>query len=818
MGFLDGYRVLDLTDERGLLAGRILADLGADVVQVEPVGGSTARSRAPHAPDGGSYFWDAYAANKRGIALDLGSVEGRRTLRDLAAAADVLIDSGEPPGLDELLAGNERLVHVSISAFGRTGPKAGYAASDLVVWAAGGPLDPHRDGDRPPVRISVPQAFLHAGADAAGGALLALLARARTGRGQRVDVSAQASLGIATLGTVLADAVGHERRPTSGAHEIPTRAIDQSGSGTHTDAGLKKWPCRDGLVEFHIGIGPAVGAFTAAFFRWMVDEGVPVRRLAELDWRTVPKLIRAGEFTEDDGTFVRTAVAEFLAGRTKAEVLAAARDRKLLCVPINDTDDLRTGEQLAARDYFGLVGEGARQRLLPLQFARVDGDGPTVRRPAPLLGEHTDEVITGWTAAAPAASPATASSTAPPLAGLKVLDLSWVVAGPVIGRALADFGATVVRVESSTRVETARFMPPFHGGVAHPENSALYGTCNAGKLGVTLDLGSAAGRAVARDLADWADVVVESFSPGLLARWGLDHPTLSADRDDLVMLSTSINGQTGPMAALAGFGNVGAALSGFQAVVGWPDRPPLGPYGPYTDYVGPRFSLAVLLAALDERRRTGRGCYIDVSQVEAGVFFQSAEIADNAATGRVAERIGNADREFAPHGVYPAPADEPGGADRFVAVAVTTDEQWRALATAIGRPDLRDDPDLAGAPGRRARAAELDAALTDWTLGRPAADAERELQAVGVPAHVSASSRDFCTDPQLRHRGHLVELAHPLHGTTTVEGPRYLLSETPGRVARAAPTFGQHNRHVLVDLLGYPVERFEELTAAGVLR
>jgi crotonobetainyl-CoA:carnitine CoA-transferase CaiB-like acyl-CoA transferase len=272
------------------------------------------------------------------------------------------------------------------------------------------------------------------------------------------------------------------------------------------------------------------------------------------------------------------------------------------------------------------------------------------------------------------------------------------------------------------------------------------------------------------------------------------------------------------MARLAGFGNVGAALSGFQAVVGWPDRPPLGPYGPYTDYVGPRFSLAVLLAALDERRRTGRGCYIDVSQVEAGVFVQSAEIADNAANGTVAARLGNADREFAPHGVYRTRPDEAGGADRFVAVAVTTDEQWRALAGAIDRPDLRDDPDLAGARGRRTRSGELDAAITDWTRRRAAADAERDLQAVGVPAHRSASSRDFCTDPQLRHRGHLVELPHPRHGTTTVEGPRYLLSDTPGRVERAAPTFGQDNRQVLVDLLGYSAERFAELDEAGVLR
>lgn len=403
-----------------------------------------------------------------------------------------------------------------------------------------------------------------------------------------------------------------------------------------------------------------------------------------------------------------------------------------------------------------------------------------------------------------------------PLDGLKVLDLTWVVAGPVIGRALADFGATVVRVESSTKVETARFMPPFHAGRPGPESSALYGTWNAGKLGVTLDLRAPEGREVARDLAGWADVVLEAFSPGTLARWGLDYATLSAGRPDLIMLSTAIYGQTGPYARLAGFGNIGAALSGFQAVAGWPDRPPLGPYGPYTDFVGPRFALVTLLAALDERRRTGNGCYIDVSQVEAGVYLQAPEIADNAATGAVAQRLGNADREHAPHGVYPAlPRD---GRDRFVAIAVTSGDQWTALATALGRTDLAADPALATAAGRRERQAGLDDAIAAWTGTRRAEDVETILQAAGVPAHVSASSADFCTDPQLAHRGHLVELPHPLHGTTTVEGPRYLLSDTPGSVDRAAPTFGLDNRHVLTTLLGYSDERVDALTDSGVLK
>ncbi|MDT5003634.1 MAG: hypothetical protein QOJ24_810 [Mycobacterium sp.] len=406
-----------------------------------------------------------------------------------------------------------------------------------------------------------------------------------------------------------------------------------------------------------------------------------------------------------------------------------------------------------------------------------------------------------------------------PLEGVKVLDLSWVVAGPVIGRALADFGATVVRVESATKIETARFMPPFHGGKFGPENSALYGTWNAGKLGCELDLGTDVGRTAARDLADWADIVIESFSPGMVARWGLDYPTLSAERDDLIMLSTSINGQTGPVSKLAGYGNVGSALSGFTDIVGWADRLPFGPYGPYTDFVGPRFALAALLAALLHRDRTGQGCYIDVSQVEAGAFFQSPELADNAANGTVVSRRGNADRDAAPHGVYPALADAAASSiERFVAIAATTDSQWRALAGAMERPDLGADDTLASTEGRLARVDYLDDAVAAWTRTRSVHDIEAALQAVGVPAAVAATSEDFCTDPQIIDRDHLVTLPHPVHGTTTVEGPRYRLSDTPGRVERAAPTIGQDTEHVLRDLLGYRLQQIAAFKAAASTR
>ncbi|MDT5003633.1 MAG: hypothetical protein QOJ24_809 [Mycobacterium sp.] len=401
MAFLDGCRVLDLTDERGLLAGRMLADLGADVVAVEPSGGSSARRCSPRRGNT-SYLWETFAANKRGITADLDTPVGQSKVRELATVADVLIESAGVGvlagyGLDyeDLRAVNDRLIYVSITAFGRSGPKARCAASDLTVWAAAGPLAPHRDEGEPPVRISVPQSYLHAAADAASGVLLALLARNRTGRGQLVEVAAQTSVSIATLASVLSHAVGDVPRDLeTGA----VRRVDQSGSGSATASSLKKWQCADGLVEFHLGMGPAAGGFTAPFFKWMADEGAPVERFVGIDWRAVPSMLQNGEMTDDDIAEARAAIAGFLATKTQAEVLHAARDRKLLCVPIYDTSDVQRSEQLCARNYFVTMGEDERRTTMPGPFAAVSIDALTITRPAPLVGEHTDTVSADWLA------------------------------------------------------------------------------------------------------------------------------------------------------------------------------------------------------------------------------------------------------------------------------------------------------------------------------------------------------------------------------------------------------------------------------------
>ncbi len=401
-----------------------------------------------------------------------------------------------------------------------------------------------------------------------------------------------------------------------------------------------------------------------------------------------------------------------------------------------------------------------------------------------------------------------------PLADLRVVDLTWVVAGPAIGRVLADYGAEVIRIESSTRLDTSRMIGPFHGGTQTPESSILYGDVNAGKLGLALNLKLEPARDVVRDLVRRADVVVESFSPGVMERWGLGYERLRELNASVIMLSTSLMGQTGPSGGFAGYGNIGGAMSGFQSLVGWPDRPPLGPYGPYSDYVAPRFALVVLLAALDRRARTGEGCYIDVAQTETAVHFLAPQIADRAATGRVAEAVGNSDPAGAPHGVYPCIDNGSDVAGAWVAIAVRDDDEWRALAELM---DLPADARFATTADRLAHVEELDDLVGAWTTTHTATDVEAMLQLRGIPAHAALSSMSALADPQLVARGHFVELDHAASGKTVVQGSRYRLSETPAVVDRAAPTLGRDNDYVLRHILGYDDERIASLDEAGAL-
>ena len=789
---LSPYRVLDLTDHRGHLGGMVLAALGADVIAVEPPGGSRARTAGPfaeHGPLAGSgcerslVQW-SYDRGKRSVTLDTVDLEA------LAAGADVLIECGAiAVDLEALRAANPALVTVSITPFGEDGPKAGWEATDLIVMAASGPLVLAGDEDRAPVRTPVPQAFLHAGADAACGALMALTERASSGRGQHVSVSAQISVAQATQGMILASSYGSAfpQRSGGGARSGPVRS-------------RLVFPARDGFVTILFGFGSAIGPFSARLMDWVWEAGFCDEETRAKDWIGYGARLASGEEPVEEFERVKGCLVAFTSAHTKAELFDGARRRRVLLAPLSSPQDVIDSDQLAARAFWDLVDVDGGTIRAPGPFA-VSSVAPLRRLGrAPRLGEHNATIEDR-----PRPVCAEAPARQPPLAGVRVLDFSWAWAGPTVTRALADFGATVVKVESGRRIDTARTIGPYWHGETGTETSAAFHNLNAGKLSVTVDLDTATGRAVVLDLVRWADVVTESFSPHAMGRWGLGYDELRRANPSVIMLSSCLMGQTGPLADYAGFGNLAAAWCGFTELVGWPDRPPTGPFGAYTDYIAPRLALAVLLAALDLRRRTGEGQHIDVSQAEAALHFLAPALLDTEVNGRQPARCGNDDDAMAPHGVYRAR-----GEDRWVAIACETDEHWRRLAAAVGRPDLAGWTIARRLSGRR----RLDTVVEAWTATRHAEAMQEELQGLGVPAHAVQHSPQCDRDPQLRHLSHFITVEHPELGPVELEGPRYRLSATPG-VVGPPPALGQHVLPVLTGILGYDADRVSELVASG---
>jgi crotonobetainyl-CoA:carnitine CoA-transferase CaiB-like acyl-CoA transferase len=395
-----------------------------------------------------------------------------------------------------------------------------------------------------------------------------------------------------------------------------------------------------------------------------------------------------------------------------------------------------------------------------------------------------------------------------PLAGVKVVDLTWVYAGPLATRMLADFGATVVKVEGPSRPDAARGGGGSIKGDLSLEGSVQFSHFSAGKLDLALDLTKPEGRDVLRDLARWADVLIESYTPGVMEAWGLGYEDLRTVNADLVMVSTSLMGQTGPLATFAGFGNLAGAITGFYELTGWPDRSPAGPFLAYTDYVAPRLTVATILAALDWRDRGGSGQHIDFAQAEAAIHFLAPAVLEHTVAGRDVSRLGNADRFSVPAGAYPVAGD-----DRWLAIECEHDEHWAALCGELGRPDLAG----LGFAARAARRDEIDRLVADWCSTQAAEDVEARLQSRHVPAHQVQNSPECWADPQLAHRGHWVTVEHPVHERVVIENARVALSRTPACPGRGGPTLGEHNAEVLSGVLGYDDERIAELVIAGVL-
>ncbi len=844
---LEQYRVIDLTDERGHIAAFMLAQMGADVVAVEPPEGSNARHIAPFAgdvahPDRSLNHW-AYNRGKRSVVLDYRTDEGRTKLEELLAGADILFESFDPGegaalGLDysRLAELNPALIHVSITAFGSEGPKANWSYSDLVIQASAVNMAITGDTDRAPLRAGgiVPQAFHNAASEAAGAALFALWERqTRSGLGQHVDMSAQQSMSQASQSNSLAS-------PLSAVQAV------RSAGGVQV-AGVNiqlMWACKDGHASVTFLFGDAFARFTQNLMDWVHEEGFCDEATRDKDWVEYTMMVLDGREPVSEYERVKDCLTAFFVTKTKAELLIAAMERRVLIAPVWSIAEVAESPQLAERGYWEMVTHKSQKSdegeagfsgevRYPGAFAKFSKSPLRVLNQPPLLGEHTEQVLAEparspalgdvGAVTSPATNPPSDPATNPPLAGVKVLDFMWAMAGPAASRVLADYGADVIRIESENKLDAIRSLTPFRNDVGDPEFSGGFNNLNAGKKGFALDMSKPGAIDVIWDLIDWADVVMESFSPKAMASWGLSYEETRKRKPEIIMTSSCLMGQTGPLALLAGFGTMAAAISGFFYPVGWTDRAPAGPFGAYTDYTSPRWLIAVVMGALEHRRQTGEGQYVDLSQAEAALHLSALATLDFSVNGRQWERNGNRDTVFAPQGVYAgvttdseSPVETDAGSETgrdWIAISCTNDNQWRTLAEKIGRADLAE---LTVAQ-RHERHDELDELIADYVSQHRADDLAEQLQQAGVAAHQVQNSFELMNDPQAIHRNHILEVAHAKQGTTFVEGSRFQLSRTPAVITRGGPTFGEHSYEILTELLGYDTDRIAELAGAELL-
>ncbi len=396
--------------------------------------------------------------------------------------------------------------------------------------------------------------------------------------------------------------------------------------------------------------------------------------------------------------------------------------------------------------------------------------------------------------------------------GLKILAFCWAVVGPLTMKFFADHGATVIRVETSKRPCTMRSSAPYKDNKPGLNRGGYFNYFNANILSLSLNMQHPEGLKIAKKLVAATDVFMENYTPGVIEKWGLGYEELKKIKPDVIMLRQSGYGSTGPYKNLPAFGMVLTPIAGLPNFIGWPGKEPL-PVGvsAYTDCISPRFAAASLIAALDYRKRTGKGQLIDISQFETAISFILPGVLDYIANGKEPERIGNASPTACPHGVYPCKGD-----DRWCTISITMPEEWRWLCFEMGLEPMAIDPKFSTFSQRKANEEELNKIISAWTSAISAEEVMERLQAVHVPAGIVENIADVLNDPQLKKRNLFWKMEHPEVGEMTHLGESFMLSRTPAKAFSPSPLLGEHTELICTKLLGMKDEEFVSLMADGV--
>ena len=763
------------TGVAGPYCGRLLADLGAQVVKVEPLDGDPARAELPLV-DGESAFFAWLAAGKLSVTLPLDDPR----IEQLAAHADIVTHSERGDAADRLearvKAANERAVVLSLSPYGRSGDRAGWQASSFTEYATGGYHYFAGDPEREPLALPGHQVAFHAGTHAAIGALSGLWHARERGQGQRIEVSHQEA--------ILND---HAWLTTIWTHQ----GVIQSRSGSIFV------PCADGFV-FLFNLAPYPNLFILIErFDLLEDESLQ----QPLVWTE-----RFGEVLEAFGEWAKT--------RTKQDIYHAAQELRIAVTPVNTMADVAASQQLAARDWFGTLCVGDRDLLAPGLPYKVSDTALAPATAAPALGEHTDTVLAPdfpWANANVASPTAGTPSGQGPLAGLRFIEVTANWAGPIAGRHFADLGADVIKVELHTKPATRTLAwVPVDIWPDHYHRAGYFNKLNRNKRAICLNLATDEGRSILLELVKKADGLIENNAARVMTQLGIGYDVLREVNPGLVMCSMAGFGATGPERNYSAYGSNIEAMSGLASVLGYGPGEYFGTGSYYADPVTGNHGAVAILAALNGRRATGRGRWIDMSLFEAVLPFFAQELLTYAVTGEAPEPIGNASPVHSPQGIYPC-----AGEDNWLALTVRNERDFAALAKVIGAPELAANPKLATVEGRRDASAEIDAAIAVWSREQTVPAAAAALQEAGVPAAPVMPNWMVVSDNHLNDRGYFVTVRHPVAGTHVFPGFPWRFEETPGAIARPAPLFAQHNHEVFTGLLGMTEAEIEALYAAG---
>ena len=795
---LEGVRVLELGEMvSAAYASKLIGDLGAEVIKVEEPGGDPARQRGPFPDDrvdaekSGTFL--ALNTNKRGLSLDL--VRDAAALRQLVAETDILIHNYPPRRVAELGIAyepfrqlNPRLVMCSITPFGLTGPHKDYHAYELTTahgggWAWLSPGASERP-DLPPLKAAGHQTDLQAGLTAAMVSMAAYARALETGQGEHIDLSVQ---------EYVASFLEQNFVYYSYMGQVASRL------GQRLLAPWGMFACRDGLIFM----------VTVEQDQWL--------RLVELmgnpEWASW-EIFQDPFMRAQNWDVLKPYLDEWMQTWTVEELFKAGQERRICFAPVYSLEQLTRQQQLQERNIFVEVSHPAAGTLSHLGPPyRFQDDWWQITRPAPLLGEHTQEILNRPArTASPAARPQSSASRLP-LEGIRVVDFSWAWAGPFCAMQLAHLGAEVIRIESQARPDLGRRVPIYPTGMEPGLNRSGYANqWHQGKKSSLLNLSKPQAIPIAKALIETSDVVVENYATGVMERLGLGYADLKQRNPGLIMASISGYGHTGPQKNYMGYGPAIVPLTGLSSLTGYADGGPSEVGISYGDPNGGLNAAVAITAAVIAKKRTGQGQYIDVSLWESMAVLVFEGWMDYAMNQRQPQRIGNRDPLMAPHNCFRCV-----GQDEWVSIACGTDGEWRALCQTIGRPELADDARFQTAAARKANEDALEELLTAWTQGRDKWEVTRTLQAAGVAAFPSMTSKDLADDPHLNARGFFARLEHPEVGVRAHTAMPWRLSNAPNGVRTPAPLIGNDTDYVMRDLLGYTAEEVAELKDAEVL-